>query len=222
MSGLEALVSVRSVDEALAAAGTGVTLIDCKEPRAGALGALPIETIEGIVAALRGRRVEISATIGDAPGDVAAAVRAVAAAGVDVVKVGVAAPALLRRLAMLPQRVVPVLLVDAGLDDALVEAACRDFDTVMLDTVEKTAGSLFDIVPPERLRRFVEQARRHGRRAGLAGALRLGDLPRLRDLRPDFAGFRSAVCAGDRAGGLDLQRLRELLAALSGAALQPA
>ena len=36
-----------------------------------------------------------------------------------------------------------------------------------------------------------------------------------RRLAPDFAGFRSAVCAGDRAGALDAGRLAALLALLA-------
>jgi uncharacterized protein (UPF0264 family) len=54
---------------------------------------------------------------------------------------------------------------------------------------------------------------------GLAGALRLSDLPRLRSLAPDFAGFRSAVCRGDRGGELDPALLRALKAAWSGASV---
>jgi hypothetical protein len=54
---------------------------------------------------------------------------------------------------------------------------------------------------------------------GLAGALRLADAPALAALAPDFAGFRSAVCAGDRSGTLDPQRLRDLAAALRQAQL---
>ena len=52
-----------------------------------------------------------------------------------------------------------------------------------------------------------------GKLAGLAGALQTTQLPVLLALEPDFAGFRSAVCHGDRAATLD----PELLARLRGA-----
>ena len=51
---------------------------------------------------------------------------------------------------------------------------------------------------------------------GLAGALRIEHLPRLATLAPDFAGFRTAVCHGDRGGALDPRRLRALHQAASG------
>ena len=47
------LVSVRDVQEALAAADGGADFIDLKEPREGALGGLPLNTIREVVCALR-------------------------------------------------------------------------------------------------------------------------------------------------------------------------
>ena len=71
----------------------------------------------------------------------------------------------------------------------------------------------FEVSDEAALRDFLARVRAAGpmaRLAGLAGALRLADLPRVRALAPDFAGFRSAVCSGDRGGALDPARLRAL------------
>lgn len=220
------LVSVRSVDEALAAAAHGADFIDLKEPRAGALGALPLATILAVRAALRGQgcRLPVSATVGDLPLDdldaVLQRVREVAACGVDYVKVGIPrcaeAPRALQALAQCGAPLVPVLIADAGIDAALLQQACAlPFAGLMLDTFDKRAGSLFDRVDDAALAAFVAQVRACGRMAGLAGALRRDDLPRLRRLAPDFAGFRSAVCPGDRGGTLDPVRLQALAQALS-------
>ena len=222
---MQLLVSVRSVQEALLAARGGADFIDLKEPGAGALGALPVATIGSIVAALRAHAVAlpVSATIGDLPvaawAEIDARVRAVAACGVNYVKVGIeagaAASAVLEGLARCGKPVVPVFIADRGLDDALVEhAAALRFPALMVDTADKLAGSLFDMATPAQLQRFIAIARRAGALAGLAGALRIGDAALLSALAPDFAGFRSAVCAGDRSGALDPQRLRRLVQAL--------
>ena len=111
---IQMLASVRTLNEARAAAASGVDLIDLKEPRRGALGAVPLQEIFAIVAALRERwpTLPISATIGDLPDSgeqwMAQQVSAVAATGVDYVKVGIergpAAAGLLTRLATLPGR----------------------------------------------------------------------------------------------------------------------
>ena len=215
------LVSVRSVDEALLAAEGGANFIDLKEPRDGALGGLPIATIRAIVQALRERGIAlpISATIGDVSMHeaalIAARVGTVGACGVDYVKVGIErspqAAAVLDMLVGSRHAVVPVFIADHGLDFELITQACRlGFPAVMADTADKRAGSIFACTAMPELQRFVATVRQAGKLVGLAGALGLPDLPTLRQLAPDFAGFRSAVCGGDRASALDARKVRDL------------
>lgn len=215
------LVSVRSEAEALLAAEGGADFIDLKEPREGALGGLPVISVRAIVQALRARGITlpISATIGDLAmheiDRIAARVDAVAACGVDYVKVGIErvpqAAEVLESLAASGHPIVPVFIADRGLDAALVAHACRlPFPGVMADTADKLRGSLFDCVTLADLQRFVSSVRQAGKLVGLAGALRVAQLPALQQLAPDFAGFRSAVCSGDRSSALDAQRLSTL------------
>jgi uncharacterized protein (UPF0264 family) len=222
---MKALVSVRNVAEALVAARAGVAFIDLKEPSQGALGGLDIATLTEVVSALRRDRgaVVISATIGDfepqALAEITAQVRRVAACGVDHVKVGVqagpAAPALVRQLAVLQAEgvsLVPVLIADQGVPDELVrQVAQGGFPAAMLDTQDKRAGSLFDLMALHELASFVAQVRAGGAMAGLSGALRLKHAPDLVSVGPDFAGFRSAVCRASRESALDADLLRQLL-----------
>jgi len=215
------LVSVRDVPEALLAAQGGADFIDLKEPRDGALGGLPIDTIAAIVQALRehGSRLAVSATIGDLPMNdrdaILARVDAVAACGVDYVKVGIEraaqAAAVLGALDGSGLAIVPVFIADRGLDfEAVAHACALRFPALMVDTADKLAGSLFDVLSEAELRRFITTVRGSGALVGLAGALRSPQLAALRALGPDFAGFRSAICAGDRSGALDPERLRTL------------
>ena len=224
---MKLLVSVRSVEEALLAASSGADLIDLKEPRGGALGGLPVSTIRRIVEALRrhGAGLPVSATIGDVPmhepGRIAACVDAVGACGVDFVKVGIErvpqAPGVLDRLANSGWPVVPVFIADHGLDAAQVERACGlGFPGLMADTADKHAGSLFDVMSVVELRRFIATVRASGAMVGLAGALRIEHQPLLSALAPDFAGFRTAACVGDRDSDLDPQRVRVLAAVMHG------
>jgi len=226
------LVSVRSVDEALLAARGGADFIDLKEPNEGALGGLPTATIGAIVGALRAHGIDlpVSATIGDLPmharDAILAQVDAVGACGVDYVKVGIErgpeAPAVLDALAACDWPVVPVFIGDHGLDAALTAHACTlGFPGLMVDTADKQAGSLFDAVPMADLRAFLAQVRAAGQMAGVAGALRTAHVPLLQSLASDFAGFRSAVCVGDRKAALSPERLAALAALLHGEAVQP-
>ncbi|WP_082368506.1 (5-formylfuran-3-yl)methyl phosphate synthase [Piscinibacter sakaiensis] len=236
---LQLLVSVRDLAEARAVAAAGIDFVDLKDPSDGALGALPLPLLGAIVQALRagGTAPRLSATTGDLPPEAREAVRtralATAAAGVDLVKVGIgpgpaaAACALLDRLAVLPAAIVPVLIADAGIDPAVSAHALAlrrhhgCFPALMLDTAGKGRGSLLQRRPTAELRDWVAAVRASGALAGLAGALRADELPALRALGADYAGFRSAVCAGDRAGALDPARLAALLAARSALGTAP-
>jgi uncharacterized protein (UPF0264 family) len=219
-------VSVRSVDEALAAAQGGADFIDLKEPGQGALGGLPTAVIREIVATLHGRGMPVSATIGDVTMDdldeLLARVAEVGACGVDYVKVGIepgragsAAWRALDALADCGFAIVPVFLADRGIDFSQLEYTCRlGFPAVMADTADKLAGSLLDAVPVAELQRFVDCVRAAGSMVGLAGALRATDAQSLAELGPDFAGFRTAVCEGHRGASLDPRRLHALRAAM--------
>jgi uncharacterized protein (UPF0264 family) len=222
------LVSVRDVSEALAAAAAGADVIDLKDPTIGALGGLPVSAIRDVLAALRKTHAiqPVSATIGDVPAEardvIFERVAAVADTGVDLVKVGVApgsgAVALVHALARCGAPVVPVLFADDGLDTDLVAAVLGHdaFPALMLDLSGKRGGSVLQRLPRADVERYVAAARARGTLCGIAGALMLDDVPTLRALAPDFAGFRSAVCVGDRAGVLEPMRVRELCLRLSG------
>jgi (5-formylfuran-3-yl)methyl phosphate synthase len=210
------LASVATLDEIEEALAFGADLIDLKDPSRGALGAWPPALLAAAVAAV-GRRRPVSATVGNlapVPGQLAAAARHTATAGVDMVKLGFLAGAdhrtLARELAPLAGdglRLVAVLMADQGPDLAM-PAVLKEagFFGVMLDTADKKAGSLRNHLGELQLAEFVRTARRHGLFCGLAGSLGLEDIAVLAAMRPDYLGFRGALCAGDRAGALDFGR----------------
>jgi uncharacterized protein (UPF0264 family) len=215
------LASVANLEEARLVLDAGADLIDLKNPAAGALGALPVAEAARIVQALGGRR-PVSATVGDLPLEPAAvvpAVEAMAAAGVDYVKLGFFPggdpAAVLRGLSPLATsgvRLVAVLFGDCAPDLALVGALAEaGFAGAMLDTADKRKGSLRAVREPGFLREFVAETRRHGLICGLAGSLRAEDVPSLRAFEPDYLGFRGALCGGDRTGRLDPDAVRTLL-----------
>jgi uncharacterized protein (UPF0264 family) len=222
------LASVRNFGEALLAASLGAELIDLKEPAGGALGAVDGKEQVRIVSTFRtlaGRRPPISATVGDLPWEPAAiesAVRRTSAIGVDIVKFGVFARGaaagdgladLRRRFTTTPSgaSLVVLLLVDRLGDFAeILDLARRALDVpgvvgVMLDTAAKESGAprLGDLLSEAQLADFVGELHRLGALAGLAGSLRLEDIPRLVGTGADVLGFRGALCGGRRTDELD-------------------
>lgn len=212
------LASVTDAAEAELAIRGGADLIDLKDPARGALGALALERVRAIVAQVNRRR-PVSATIGDLPADAALTremIRSTAATGVDYVKVGLFSD---RHLATC----LPIMAELAGTcaivtvlfaDRAPAIADLRPFATagcagLMLDTAHKSGGRLSDHLDLDALGAFVTQTTSLGLLCGLAGSLRLEDIPRLRRLAPDYLGFRGALCWSDhRELGLDSDRLR--------------
>jgi uncharacterized protein (UPF0264 family) len=199
------LASVRDAAEAELALGAGVDIIDLKDPRGGALGAVSLETITKTVKTVAGH-VPVSATIGDLPLQNAAtanAVRMTAATGVDFVKLGLfpgaGAESCLSLLATeaLRVRLILVVFADALPDfDAVEAAASIGAAGVMLDTRGKAAGSLLDHLSPERLATFIAPAKAEGLIVGVAGSLKMEHVSELLALRPDLLGFRGALCRG--------------------------
>lgn len=221
------LVSVQDLAEARRAAAAGVDYLDLKDPAVGALGALAEDRIAAILIGLRPHypSLTVSATVGDLPVDrepaILRKVRAVADLGVDLIKVGLPARGgaqaenLLLALARSARPIVPVLLADHGVDARFFSNACSlPFPALMLDTERKRHGSLLERLDHEVIASLAATARRAGKPFGLAGALRSDDVPDLLRLKPDFAGFRSAVCEGSRSGRLRVDRVRVLRAAL--------
>lgn len=210
------LASVESLEEALQVMEAGADIVDLKSPAEGALGALPVDAVGAIVAAVGGRR-PVSATVGDLPLDPSTmppAARAMAGAGVDFVKIGffpggepeLTLPAL-GRLAESGIRLVAVLFADLNPDLSIVsQLAANGFAGVMLDTMDKRGGSLTQVLAADRVGEFVAESRTQGLLCGLAGSLRARDVPELLPLAPDYLGFRGALCEGNqRINRLDFQ-----------------
>src|SRR5258706_198977 len=222
MSGL--LASVRSVDEAKIARREGADIIDLKDPGHGALAALPAAIIaEAVAWAPLGTL--LSATAGDLPMQpalVAERVAAIAALGVDFVKVGLypegdprGCVAALVPLARRGTRVVIVLFADRQPDFGWIErVAGAELAGIMLDTADKRAGQLRHRLSDDRLAAFVGRARERGLLVGLAGSLGLADVAPLERLQPDYLGFRGALCAGGRDGSVDAGAIRAVRQAL--------
>lgn len=215
------LASVRDLAEAEIALEAGVDVLDLKDSARGALGAWDPAPVAEAVRRFGGR-VPISATAGDLPLDPAAvvpAVKAMAEAGVDVVKIGLfeghlsATLAALARHAPRPVRLVAVAFADRGLDPALpTMLAAFGFAGLVVDTADKSRGRLPDHATPALLAALVARAHDHGLFVGLAGSLRAEDVPALASCGADLFGFRGALCAGGRTGSIAPERVRELAA----------
>ncbi len=219
MSGL--LASVRSVAEAEIALQGGADIIDLKEPEQGALGAVDAQTLHQVVEKIQ-HRVPLSATIGDLDTDSEAIYRAIMQtheSGVDLVKVGFfsALPAKLilqamQRAATQGVNLIAVLFADHALDMGLLtELKQAGLHGAMLDTAAKGSGSLLSHQSLATLEIFTRRCAELDLLSGLAGSLRCDDIPALLPLKPDYLGFRTALCDQQRRNaGINAEALAQV------------
>jgi (5-formylfuran-3-yl)methyl phosphate synthase len=219
------LISVRSVEEAQLALAGGADLIDVKEPNRGSLGAADAGTIEAVV-----RQVAGQASVSAALGELVEGHRLDAglAGRIQYVKFGLAGcidwPDWTTRwaqaVAKLPAGVRPVAVAYADWKTArapdprqVLEAgqaiACG---ALLVDTFDKSHGSLLDYWALAELDQFASAVRQAGMLCVIAGGLGLAEIAEILPLGPDYLAVRGAACDGDRTGRLDIERIRYLSA----------
>ena len=69
------------------------------------------------------------------------------------------------------------------------------YDGVMIDTSYKNGKSLLDNLKIGILKDFVHIVKSNNKIAGLAGSLRIDDIPILKKINPNFLGFRGQLCS---------------------------
>ncbi len=215
------LASVNSLAEALLVLNAEVDIIDLKQPEQGALGALEVSDVKKIVAEIAGR-CPVSATIGDLPMQpelVFNAVKAMSETGVDYIKIGFFPGddwhGTVKKLAELTGQnhaLIAVLFADTQVDFAIINLLkVTGFKGVMLDTMNKQSGALLQVMSMAKIVGFIAQVRKLELICGLAGSLRLEDIPVLLPNKVDYLGFRGALCEGqNRSGQLNKQAVMQI------------
>ncbi|MEY4767914.1 MAG: hypothetical protein RL637_553 [Pseudomonadota bacterium] len=222
---MKLLASVKNLSEALIAEQLSVDLIDLKQPDYGALGALPLENIREIVTQLN-KPIPISATVGDIPFEIeilAPLIYQMASAKVNYIKIGLFSSTdylfTIKQLTNIANQfnLIAVFFADGSPNFQFIPLLKEaGFKGVMLDTVNKSLGSLTTILTIDQIREFVMIAKAQQLLCGLAGSLKMTDIDLLFPLNPDYLGFRGAICyKQQRISELDsvaLNRIQQYLA----------
>jgi len=235
------LVSVRDAAEAEDAVAAGAHLIDVKEPRAGSLGAAPLEVIEDVIRTVAGRR-PVSAAFGElidfetrmsGTGQRSRPVQESSShlEGLQFAKIGLAgchnrrdwSTDWNRVAASLPECAALVAVVYADWQEAEApppheviavgsRIGCR---AMLIDTFNKQGPGLLGLWSLNDLRRTISTARDAKMLTVVGGQITEHDLPVLLLLAPDYIAVRGAICSGSRTAQLDPDRVREFIRALS-------
>ena len=230
---MQLLVSVRDPEEVEAAISGGADWLDLKEPDAGPLGAVSPEVARSVVDRI-GDRVPISAALGELlDWNESPARELLDIQALKVVKLGMAG---CHRLDDWQGRLQSVAkaITDAGRELAVV--AYADWERALapppaeviamarsvgsryflIDTYDKTAGSLLNQLCESELIGTLRLARESSLTTVVAGSLQLADLATLTLAETDIVGVRGSVCGGDRTARLDPLLVAGFRSALSG------
>jgi (5-formylfuran-3-yl)methyl phosphate synthase len=227
------LISVRDVAEALAALEAGADVIDVKEPTRGSLGAADSATLAAIAKAVNGR-APVTAAMGELR-DLATPEGLLNVdripPGVALFKIGLAGciriidwgarwrdaiAALCNNNASSSPQPVAVVYADwqsAGApspDDVLhagVHLACP---ALLIDTWNKSAGSLFNHFRKDDLHSLLDRARSQNLLVVLAGSLDGESFDEAVQLSPDLVAVRTAACDAGRNGRISTSRVHDL------------
>lgn len=226
------LVSVRNRSEALTALDAGADLIDVKEPARGALGRADAATIAEIAAAVDGR-LPVSAAFGELAewNETQAAPFTDALGRIQFAKVGLAQcgglPDWRLRWTTFNERLpagtasVAVVYADAtamapSADEVIAQAIRAGCQAVLIDTFDKTTGSLVDQWTPRQIRDIIQQIRSQHMLAVLGGSLNEATLVTVLPLMPDVIAIRTAACiSGSRTAPICAKRIRQLRSLLA-------
>jgi (5-formylfuran-3-yl)methyl phosphate synthase len=212
------LVSVRSAAEAQIALDAGVDLIDLKEPRAGALGAVAPATAADVVRAIDGRT-----TLSMALGELRDRPRLPVPAGIHWAKLGLAGCAgrddwrrsWAEAAAQLPAGCGLVAVVYADFeacgapppDQVLREAELVGAKAVLVDTAVKNGRGLLDWWTADAVRRLAGDARALRMLSVAGGSLMAETIPQVAACGVDYVAVRGAACDGDRNGPISAARI---------------
>lgn len=217
------LISVTDVNEAKLALAHGADLIDLKDPHQGALGALPVHTIQEVVNFVAVNRTSpqqyTSATVGDLPMQpdlIAQQVLKIAHTKVDFVKIGFFESedyqACLDALNLITQqgiKLIAVLFAEIKYPEHLIDAIkAAGFYGLMIDTAQKNGGTFMDYYTHEQMSLFAARIKSHAMAFGLAGSLNIGHLEKVRAYNPNYIGFRGGVSVSNqRTFSLDADKI---------------
>ncbi len=210
------LVSVRNSQEAQAALNGGCDLLDIKDPSYGSLGMASVDQIAEVVGMVgsSGNSVPVSVALGELRDWTGAKSVPVLPEGLRFVKLGLAGvsqetswqeswSAIRRKfevksgesLNWIAVIYADWLRVDAPApEEVLATAGETNCAGVLIDSFEKTHGSLTQLIDQAALSAICQRVKDANLLLALAGSLRIEDLPYITSLQPDVIAVRTAAC----------------------------
>ena len=194
------LGSIKNIFEAKLLLETDIDIIDLKDPSKGALGRLSNVDINNIVKCVNNKKLT-SSTIGDIPNNIEIIkknVDEISSTNVNFIKIGVYKKDYVKTLCNIKscKKLIAVFFADIFLPSHTDLKCLKNsgFYGVMIDTSNKKSGNLLNHISYSDINDFLTIAKNFKLLTGIAGSINETHVNELVKLKPDYMGFRGALC----------------------------
>jgi|TARA_B110000444_G_scaffold209318_1_gene204092 (5-formylfuran-3-yl)methyl phosphate synthase len=198
------LASIKDIDEATIASTIDIDILDLKNINDGALGFVGMELISKVKNLLPDNI--LSVTMGNdinPNNDINIRnLKMVVEEEVNYLKIGLfdkkyllEHQIILKKINFKKTRPICVMFADQGFDLNNIEKLIDiGYQGIMIDTCYKNSKSIVDLLSQKEIKDFLKRVKSRGMVCGLSGSLKLEHISMLRELKPDFLGFRGQLC----------------------------
>ena len=198
------LASVKDIDEVTVASTMDIDILDLKNINDGALGFVGIELISEVKNLLPNNTLSVTMGNDINPNNSVNIknLKMVTEKEINYLKIGLfdkkylsEHQAILGQINFKNTKPICVMFADQDFDLNNVEKLIDiGYQGIMIDTCYKNSKSIIDILSLQEIKDFLKIVKSRDIICGLSGSLKLKHISMLKELKPDFLGFRGQLC----------------------------
>jgi len=198
------LASVKDIDEVTVASTMDIDILDLKNINDGALGFVGIELISEVKNLLPNNTLSVTMGNDINPNNSVNIknLKMVVEEEINYLKIGLfdkkylsEHQAILGQINFKNTKPICVMFADQDFDLNNVEKLIDiGYQGIMIDTCYKNSKSIIDILSLQEIKDFLKIVKSRDIICGLSGSLKLKHISMLKELKPDFLGFRGQLC----------------------------
>ena len=203
------LASVKDIDEATIASKVDIDILDLKNINDGALGFVGIELISKVKILLPNNILSVTMGNDINPNNSSNIknLKILIEKEINYLKIGMFDKEYLSEHRIILEQInfkntkpICVIFADQDFDINNVEKLIdMGYQGIMIDTYHKNSKSIIDLLSQKEIKDFLKIVKSYGMVCGLSGSLKLDHIQMLKELNPDFLGFRGQLCDSSKA-----------------------
>ena len=210
---IKILGSIKNTEEASIISKFNFDIIDIKNIDDGALGYVGDEEVKSISGKINHKTLSVTAGNQIHPNTktMMNRLQLLSTLGIKYIKIGIFDIELIKehvsfleKTSLYNIKKVGVLFADQKLDLTKIKNICDlNYDGFMIDTIHKSSYCTLDILDNNLINEFVSECHKLKKFCGLAGSMTFKNIENAMSFKPDFIGYRGALCTSANRNNLD-------------------